>query len=147
MERMINSDATNAGAPLTDLCKQLMSEVQRSYSEQQKLSDELLSSLHFVFQGPLSSALELVEKSSVTHIESPSGRALFQVIGTSGTPYTCFPNLRYCSCPAYNFSVLRKEDHLMCKHVLAIQLSEAMGRSKKQSVSDAEIGNMIKEID
>jgi len=129
------------------LCKQLMAEVKRTYSEKQKLSDDLLSSLHFVFQGPLLSALELVDKSSVSHVISPSGRDLYQVIGASGKPYTCLPNLKYCSCPAYTFSVLRKEDHIMCKHVLAIQLSVAMGLCKVIQVSDTEICNMIRDID
>ncbi|GFO29693.1 Zinc finger swim domain-containing protein 7 [Plakobranchus ocellatus] len=74
-------------------------------------------------------------------------RAASQVIGASGTPYTCFPNLKYCSCPAYQFSVLRKESQLMCKHVLALKLAEAMEVVKPLPVSDAEITSMIAAMD
>uniref|UniRef100_A0A0B7B3P7 SWIM-type domain-containing protein n=1 Tax=Arion vulgaris TaxID=1028688 RepID=A0A0B7B3P7_9EUPU len=122
----------------------LMEEVRKTYPI---LSDDLLSLLNFIFQGPLLSALDLVEKRSVTRVSSPSGRELFQIIGASGTPYTCFHHLKYCSCPAYHFSVLCKEEHIMCKHVLAMKLSEAMGLTKSLQVSDAEITNMIMAIE
>lgn len=92
------------------------------------------------------SALQLVDKLAVTRIESPSGRQLYQVIGASGTVYNCFQDLKFCACPAYNFSVLRKEDHLICKHVLAIHLSEAMGVCKINAVTDNEISNIIQDI-
>ena len=129
------------------ICQQLLGEVERVYSENKKIPDDLLSSLYFVFQAPLLSALELVDKSAVTRFESQSGRIIFQVIGASGKPYTCFPNSKFCSCPAYNFSVLRKEDHILCKHILAIRLSEAMNCSKQMILSDVEVSNMIKDID
>ncbi|XP_059149613.1 zinc finger SWIM domain-containing protein 7-like [Physella acuta] len=130
-----------------ELVEHLMLEVKNAYTLHGKLSDDLLSLLNFTFQGLLLSALELVEKQSVTKIVSPSGRALFQVVGASGTPYTCFARENYCSCPAYHFSVLRKEDHMMCKHVLAVKLSEAMGKSKSLSVSDAEVTHIIMSIE
>jgi len=140
-------DDREVSTSVDKLGNQLMLEVQKEYSENKKLTDRLLSSLHFVFQGPLLSALQLVDKLAVTLIESPSGRKLYQVIGASGTLYTCFNNLKYCSCPAYHFSVLRKEDHLMCKHVLAIRLSEAMDCCKTITVTDPEISNMIRDMD
>ena len=31
-------------------------------------------------------------------------RLVFQVIGSSGTPYICFNSSHYCSCPAFTFT-------------------------------------------
>ncbi|CAG5122662.1 unnamed protein product [Candidula unifasciata] len=156
-----------------EVADQLLEQVKQAYTASGKLSDESLSLLNFIYQGPLLTALELVEKRSVTRVISPSGRELFQVIGASGTPYTCFPNLKYCSCPAFHFSdhssnvctnynqqitavmsthllfvsVLCRGDHLMCKHVLAMKLSEILGLTKILHVSNDEITNMIMSVE
>ena len=37
-------------------------------------------SLHFVYHASLVSALELVDKAAVTHVFSPSGRSVYQVL-------------------------------------------------------------------
>ncbi|BFZ18630.1 hypothetical protein BsWGS_21669 [Bradybaena similaris] len=130
-----------------EIADQLLEAVTKNYNSNGKLCDDSLSLLHFIYRGPLLNALELVEKRSVTRVISPSGRELFQVIGASGTPYTCFPHLKYCSCPAFHFSVLCKEDHIMCKHALAMKLSEMLGLTKTLHVSNAEITNMIMSVE
>ncbi|XP_071093345.1 zinc finger SWIM domain-containing protein 7-like isoform X2 [Haliotis cracherodii] len=123
--------------------QQLLGEVERVYAAQGKLTDEILSSLQFVFQAPLLPALDLVDKKAVSFMTSPSGRSLYQVIGSSGTPYACYTSSIYCSCPSYRFSVLLKEDHMMCKHLLAILLSKRMDSIQTESVTDQELSSMI----
>ncbi|XP_052103349.1 zinc finger SWIM domain-containing protein 7-like isoform X4 [Mytilus californianus] len=103
--------------------------------------------LSFVYQSPLLPALDLVDHRNVSHMTSPSGRSVYQVIGSSGTPYTCFTTSLYCSCPAFRYSVLMKDDHLMCKHVLAIKLSEAMKLTKTLEVTDDEMATLLKTIE
>ncbi|XP_027283019.1 zinc finger SWIM domain-containing protein 7 isoform X6 [Cricetulus griseus] len=75
--------------------------------------DEHLSSLKFVFGSSAIQALDLVDRESVTLISSPSGRRVYQVLGSSGKTYTCMTSCHYCSCPAFAFSVLRKSDSLL----------------------------------
>lgn len=104
-----------AGRKVSEVAEQLLTEVNSVYSKTGKLSDELLSALNFVFQAPLLPALDIIDNRNVTTISCPSGRKVYQVIGTSGTPYICLPSGSYCSCPAYRYSVLLKDDHLMCK--------------------------------
>nr|XP_006821894.1 PREDICTED: zinc finger SWIM domain-containing protein 7-like [Saccoglossus kowalevskii] len=72
-----------------------------------------------------------------------SGRIIFQVIGSSGKPYTCFPSSNYCSCLSFTFSVLKRRDISMCKHVLAMHLSAAMKKYEEISVTDAEMTRLI----
>ncbi|XP_067669990.1 zinc finger SWIM domain-containing protein 7-like isoform X2 [Haliotis asinina] len=127
--------------------QQLLGEVERVYSAHGRLTDEILSSLQFVFQGPLLPALDLVDRKAVSIITSPSGRSLYQVMGSSGTPYTCFTSSTYCSCPSYRFSVLLKEVNMMCKHRLAILLSKRMGLIRTASATDQELSSMIVQMD
>ncbi|XP_046579400.1 zinc finger SWIM domain-containing protein 7-like, partial [Haliotis rubra] len=127
--------------------QQLLGEVERVYAAHGRLTDEILSSLQFVFQGPLLPALDLVDRKAVSIVTSPSGRSLYQVIGSSGTPYTCFTSSTYCCCPSYRFSVLLKEDHMMCKHLLAILLSKRMGLIQTAGVTDQELSAMIVQMD
>ena len=79
--------------------EELFSEVGRIYKETKTLPDTVLSALHFMFRGgSLVQAMDLVEKHSVSKLVSPSGRCMYQVIGSTGTPYTCFTTSDYCGC-------------------------------------------------
>lgn len=124
-----------------------MEELKKVYEESGQITDDILSALHFVCGPALVPALDLVERRTVSLLKSPSGRSLYQVFGSSGVPYTCFTTSLYCTCPAYKFAVLKRRDNLMCKHVLAIRLSEALGCIKEQAISDKELGSAIRCMD
>ncbi|XP_052798246.1 zinc finger SWIM domain-containing protein 7-like [Mya arenaria] len=145
---MLNDDCQDPkGAVVEAVVDELLEEVGRTYKDNGKIPDEVLSALNNVFQSSLLPALELVDSHNVTKVTCPAGRALYQVIGSSGTPYTCFLSSRYCSCPSYQFSCLKKGDHLMCKHVLAVRLCEAMGGVRELDVTNQEITNMLKQLE
>ncbi|KAG6927116.1 zinc finger SWIM-type containing 7 [Chelydra serpentina] len=74
---------------------------------------------------------------------SPSGRAVYQVLGSSGKPYTCYVSCHFCTCPAFAFAVLRKNDSLVCKHILAIYLSQATGTCQELSGSDQQLAGIL----
>ncbi|KAH0504110.1 Zinc finger SWIM domain-containing protein 7 [Microtus ochrogaster] len=99
--------------------------------------------LKFVFGSSAIQALDLVDRESVTLISSPSGRRVYQVVGSSGKTYTCLASCHYCSCPAFAFSVLRKSDSLLCKHLLAIYLSQVMRSCQQLSVSDKQLTDLL----
>ncbi|OWF55989.1 zinc finger SWIM domain-containing protein 7-like isoform X2 [Mizuhopecten yessoensis] len=135
------------GSVLYSVTEQLLKEVEHSYKSTGRLTDEILSALQFVFQTTLLPALDLVDQRNVTRLSSPSGRIIYQVVGSSGTPYTCLATSIYCSCPAYRFSVLLKQDHIMCKHTLAIRLAITMDLCKELKVSNQELVKAITSID
>ncbi|XP_031823727.1 zinc finger SWIM domain-containing protein 7 isoform X1 [Sarcophilus harrisii] len=107
------------------------------------LPDKLLLALKFLFGPSAVQALDLVDRRSVTRISSPSGRTVFQVLGSSGKAYTCFTSCHYCSCPAFAFSVLRKSDSLLCKHLLATYLSLALGLCQELSGSNRQLAGLL----
>ncbi|KAF5911925.1 hypothetical protein HPG69_015903, partial [Diceros bicornis minor] len=65
------------------------------------------------------------------------------VLGSSGKTYTCLASCHYCSCPAFTFSVLRKSDSLLCKHLLAVYLSQVMRTCQQLSVSDKQLTDIL----
>ncbi len=83
------------------------------------LPENLLSALHSVFQQSLLHALDLVDKNHVMCFVCFAGRELFQFQASAGNRvYTCLVSSNYCNCPSFVYSVILKEDTLMCKHLL-----------------------------
>ncbi|XP_035316278.1 LOW QUALITY PROTEIN: zinc finger SWIM domain-containing protein 7 isoform X1 [Cricetulus griseus] len=128
---------------LPEVVEELLSEMAAAVRDGARIPDEHLSSLKFVFGSSAIQALDLVDRESVTLISSPSGRRVYQVLGSSGKTYTCMTSCHYCSCPAFAFSVLRKSDSLLCKHLLAIYLSQVMRNCQQLSVSDKQLTDLL----
>ncbi|XP_062816806.1 zinc finger SWIM domain-containing protein 7 isoform X1 [Anolis carolinensis] len=68
---------------------------------------------------------------------------LLQVSGSSGKLYTCYASCHFCSCPAFTFSVLRKGERLVCKHILAIYLSRALGACTELTVQEQQLSKLL----
>ncbi|CAL8364129.1 unnamed protein product [Lota lota] len=128
---------------LPAVAEQLFKDIQKIYEEKSQIPDDLLIALKFVFGSCAVQALDLVDKHSVTCLSSPSGRKAFQVTGGSGRLYTCFTSCHYCPCPAFAYAVLRRNDGLLCKHLLGVYLSQAMGLTQQESVSDMYISTLL----
>ncbi|EFB15145.1 hypothetical protein PANDA_009722, partial [Ailuropoda melanoleuca] len=99
--------------------------------------------LKFIFGSSAIQALDLVDRQSITLISSPSGRRVYQVLGSSGRTYLCLASCHYCSCPAFAFSVLRKNDSLLCKHLLAVYLSQVTRTCRQLKVSDKQLTDIL----
>ncbi|XP_063152194.1 zinc finger SWIM domain-containing protein 7 [Candoia aspera] len=130
-------------AALPAVAEELLQEIQRAFRETSQVSDDQLLALRFVFGAPVVPALDLVDRQSVTRLVSPSGRMVYQVAGSSGKLYTCYSSCHFCSCPAFAFSVLRKRDSLVCKHLLAVYLSRAVGACQEQNISNQQLTAML----
>lgn len=124
---------------LNSVQSQLLLHLKLSYGENGSVSDDLLSVLNCVFHAPVLQSLDLVEHGKVTVLNSPSGRKTFQVIGSSGKPYTCLPSSGFCSCPYFTYGVLKRKDVPMCKHLLAVYLSFIMGKCQDVTISDTDM--------
>nr|XP_029136250.1 zinc finger SWIM domain-containing protein 7 isoform X1 [Labrus bergylta] len=95
---------------LPPVAEQLFRDIQKAFLETSQIPDDLLMALKFVFGPCALQALDLVDQRSVTCVSSPSGREAFQVIGGSGRCYTCFSSCHYCPCPAFAYTVLRRNE-------------------------------------
>uniref|UniRef100_A0A3B4GQD6 Zinc finger, SWIM-type containing 7 n=1 Tax=Pundamilia nyererei TaxID=303518 RepID=A0A3B4GQD6_9CICH len=129
-------DCVGANRPRNDDCE-------KTYSKGMEVRCSSLLQLKFVFGSCALQALDLVDQHSVTCLTAPSGRKAFQVTGGSGRLYTCFLSCHYCPCPAFAYSVLRRNDGLVCKHILAVYLSQAMAATQQESVSDQQMSLLL----
>ncbi|KAM4620753.1 zinc finger SWIM domain-containing protein 7 [Polymixia lowei] len=128
---------------LPAVAEQLFKDIQKAYEEKSQIPDDLLIALRFVFGSCALQALDLVDQRSVTCLTSPSGRKAFQVLGGSGHLYTCFISCHYCPCPAFAYTVLRRNEGLLCKHILAAYLCQGMGVTQQESVSDQQMSALL----
>ncbi|KAM6907299.1 zinc finger SWIM domain-containing protein 7 [Xenentodon cancila] len=128
---------------LPAVAEQLFRDIQKTYQETSQIPDDLILALKFVFGSCALQALDLVDQRSVTCVSSPSGRKAFQVLGGSGRLYTCFLSCHYCPCPAFAYTVLRRNEGLLCKHILAIYLCQAMAVTQQESVSDQQMSTLL----
>ncbi|XP_035382789.1 zinc finger SWIM domain-containing protein 7 isoform X3 [Electrophorus electricus] len=107
------SGGTTMASCLSAVAEQLLRDIHREYSEKGQIPDDLLIALRFVFGSCVLHALDLVDRRAVTCVSSPSGRVAFQVLGGSGHLYTCYTSCHFCPCPAFAFSVLRRNESLV----------------------------------
>ncbi|XP_074466484.1 zinc finger SWIM domain-containing protein 7 [Sebastes fasciatus] len=128
---------------LPAVAEQLFRDIQKTYQETSQIPDDLLIALKFVFGPCALQALDLVDQHSVTCLSSPSGRKAFQVMGGSGCLYTCFVSCHYCPCPAFAYTVLRRNEGPLCKHILAVYLCQAMSVTQQESVSDQQMSMLL----
>ncbi|XP_072163894.1 zinc finger SWIM domain-containing protein 7-like [Diadema setosum] len=123
---------------------ELLQHAKAVHEEHGTLTDEILSALHFMFGPPVLQALDLIDHQNVTKLTgTPSGRVIYEVVGSSGTPYLCLPSAQYCPCPFFAFSVIKRQDAPMCKHMLAVLLSSAMGLVKESTSSDDHVTSLL----
>ena len=89
-----------------------------------------------VFQKRFPQALGLVEGGRVRKYQfSPSGRTVWVVTGR-GRDYQVLPDSLFCTCDDYYFRVMEHKKQL-CYHIIAQQLSEAMGRYNLIGLTDS----------
>uniref|UniRef100_A0A8C3NLD8 Uncharacterized protein n=1 Tax=Geospiza parvula TaxID=87175 RepID=A0A8C3NLD8_GEOPR len=116
------------GSTLPAVAEELLREIKKAFQETSQVPDDLLLGLKFIFGPSAVPALDLVDQRSVTRLRSPSGRILYQVLGSSGKLYTCYSSCHFCTCPAFGFSVLQKSESLLVSSVP--QPGAAMGRGQ-----------------
>lgn len=128
---------------LPAVAEELLKEIQKVFHETSHVPDDHLRALKFVFGPSAVPALDLVDCQAVTRIVSPSGRTVYQVLGSSRKLYYCYASCHFCPCPAFAFSVLRKGGSLVCKHLLAIYLSQALGKCQELTVPDKQLTRLL----
>ncbi|XP_047972342.1 zinc finger SWIM domain-containing protein 7 [Salvia hispanica] len=112
------------------------------------VSDDQLSTLHFIFGKNFERATRIFDQAGVKRISGqPSGRSIFQVVGESRKKeeYLCFPE-HYCSCYSFFYDVINRGEELCCKHQLAARLAASTRTCVDVKVSDEELALLLSKI-
>eukprot|EP00037_Helgoeca_nana_P010042 m.88287 g.88287 ORF g.88287 m.88287 type:complete len:181 (+) comp19975_c0_seq1:317-859(+) len=108
-----------------------------------EFTEAQLVQLAFIHGAPtLLSALDLVDRGTVTVYTSPSAPPIYTVAGSQGREYICLPRTNYCDCEAYRYKVLKAEQPI-CKHVLAVRIAAATNMHTTTEVDDSYIPELI----
>ncbi|KAF0310189.1 Zinc finger SWIM domain-containing protein 7 [Amphibalanus amphitrite] len=124
----------------------LVEQVGAARERHQPASDELLLALQAVAPALLEPALDLIDRSAVSRLVAPAGRAVYRVLGSGGVPYYCPQPLTFCPCPAFQYTVLQRGDQPLCKHLLAAKLAQALGKCADTAVSDPHLRDLLTEL-
>ncbi|KAI8373825.1 hypothetical protein BD560DRAFT_433937 [Blakeslea trispora] len=129
--------------------KAIVNKVLRQITESKELSQEITLALHAVFRDTLFEALHISESKSVAKVRSDSGRVMFRVSDLCLRPehreeseeveedtHTCllFPN--YCSCEIFLKGVIIESNLVMCRHLLAVAISNALNMTENIQLND-----------
>jgi predicted nucleic acid-binding Zn finger protein len=92
---------------------------------------------HSRHAGQFSRAIDTVLNGCVKmHVFSPSGRAIYTVVGRSGEEFID-PFKPFCSCKNYFFGVLGGRNQT-CYHLLSYEVAKEAGRLDKVDLHDEE---------
>ncbi|KAF8972986.1 hypothetical protein BDZ97DRAFT_1988702, partial [Flammula alnicola] len=110
--------------------------------------DDISSKLQAIFPERLVlAALDIIDHGNATHITvihytTPWGHSEYEVLGSTAK-YAVLLDLRTakipysCACPAFVYSVLMSNTHIMCKHILAAMIARKMNLCiKRPSTAD-----------
>ena len=111
---------------------------------EQRIRDDDLLALKCICGTNLLPALDILDKSAVELHISPSGRTAYIVKGNSRNTYLCLKAENFCSCLSFQYTVLIRRDSVLCKHLLAVHVAEAVGRTVVQEVSDEDLAECLK---
>lgn len=112
------------------------------------VTDDQLSTLHFLFGKNLEKATRIVDQRGVKRISGePSGRSIFQVLGESRRKeeYLCFPE-HYCACYSFFYDIVNRGEQLCCKHQLAARLAASLGACIDVKIPDEELALLLSRL-
>ena len=99
-------------------------------SASKQLSDQTINILIQLFGDMTVSAFSILDNEGVTKFCSPSNSSVYQVIGSNENIYTCLKEESYCNCLSFQNNNILKGSHFLCKHLLAVLVSSALGTAK-----------------
>ncbi|XP_015787119.1 zinc finger SWIM domain-containing protein 7-like [Tetranychus urticae] len=108
-----------------------------------KLSEDFLSQLVYLFGDDLVNAFDLIDKKRIYLVRSDSGRQVFKVLSKDGANYyICYTHAYYCTCPAFKHKVITS-DLVMCKHLTATRIADAMGLVEIENINDQQMAALL----
>lgn len=144
----IRASATQIKEPSMTATHLVAESVWKTIESTHAVSEEQLSTLHFLFGKNLERATKIVDQRGVKKITGePSGRSIFQVVGESRKKeeYFCFAE-NYCACYSFFYDIVNRGEQLCCKHQLAARLAGSLGACVEVKVSDVQLALLLSEI-
>ncbi|KAJ8653885.1 hypothetical protein O0I10_010452 [Lichtheimia ornata] len=116
-----------------------------------ELTIEHAHRLHEVFETKLQESFYLIDNNAVERAICQAGRVIYRVSDACfqkddrpNTWYTCFLDPRYCSCAEFRNATLCDRSTVMCRHILAVALVDALDLlSGEEPIDDEEFAEIM----
>ncbi|XP_058822199.1 zinc finger SWIM domain-containing protein 7-like isoform X1 [Topomyia yanbarensis] len=136
----MSSDAFVFYDSVDSLLARISHSLRDSNLETKELSNEDLLELESLFGQPLlGRALNLVYSNTPIKLYRTPNSVL-QLLEVPGSKidvvYKIYPGINFCTCESYRYWVIKHRQQATCKHVLATQLAQPLGRIREEIVTD-----------
>ncbi|MFX1337584.1 MAG: hypothetical protein ACFFDK_03155 [Promethearchaeota archaeon] len=124
--------------------KDLLSEIYSKIKAKGEIDDEFVNYLESIYPNKSSEILQALKRGVTKYIFKPSNRIMWTAIGENDE-YLIYPKI-YCSCIDFYKRVVVKRKKVVCKHLIAQTLSDALNNFKEKELDDMNFTAFIKEL-
>jgi len=125
--------------------KDLLSEIYLKMKEKGDIDDEFVNYLESIYPDKSSEILQSLKRGITKYIFKPSNRIIWTAIGENDE-YLIYPKI-YCSCIDFYNRVVIKRKKVVCKHLIAQTISDALNNFKEKKLDDRNYNTFIKELE
>lgn len=125
--------------------KDLLSEIYLKMKEKGDIDDEFVNYLESIYPDKSSEILQSLKRGITKYIFKPSNRIIWTTIGENDE-YLIYPKI-YCSCIDFYNRVVIKRKKVVCKHLIAQTISDALNNFKEKKLDDRNYNTFIKELE
>lgn len=125
--------------------KDLLSEIYLKLKEKGDIDDEFVNYLESIYPDKSSEILQSLKRGITKYIFKPSNRIIWTAIGENDE-YLIYPKI-YCSCIDFYNRVVIKRKKVVCKHLIAQTISDALNNFKEKKLDDRNYNTFIKELE
>ncbi len=125
--------------------KDFLSEIYLKTKEKGDIDDEFVNYLESIYPDKSSEILQTLKRGITKYVFKPSNRIIWTAIGENDE-YLIYPKI-YCSCIDFYNRVVIKRKKVVCKHLIAQAISDALNEFKEQELDDKSFTEFIKELE
>lgn len=114
----------------------------KKIEEKSELTEDIIEELKELLPDKFEKAVETMEKGIIQYTFTPSKRILWTAIGEE-REHILYPGL-YCDCIDFYKNVVINKKNIICKHLLALELSLGLKKFKKIILNDEEFIEIYK---
>lgn len=79
-----------------------------------------------MFGHTFANAMKSIKVSTITLLTDEYGKTIYEYVSPNDKYYV-YPNVMFCTCPAFKRQVLVQDQSRVCKHVIATRIASALG--------------------
>lgn len=126
------------------MSKDLLLAIFEMSKKKQVLDEELIDFLEVLFPDRSTNIIEVIKRGITKNIYKPSNRIVWTAMGEN-QEHLMYPKI-FCSCQDFYKSVIIKKERLVCKHLIAQIISEALNNYKIKELEDQEFSDLIRDL-